>query len=252
MEYRPASGWLSPLSDVEISVVAGSSWRLCVLASRQAHRKHRTFARLARHRHVTAHHARELAGDGKAEPGAAKALSGRGIGLAELLEQLGLLLRSHADAGVRDRELDPVAAVGLLACRKLDLAFLGELAGIAQQVEQYLPQPHGVDGQYAEVPLGVNDEAVLVLLGKLSRGADDLIDQRCELHGLWIEFELSGLDLRQIEHLVDEAKKVSAGAVHALQRLLRLFSTEARRVFDHHFGQPDDGIERRAQLVTHA
>src|SRR5215471_6831710 len=90
---------------------------------------------------------------------------------------------------------------------------------IAQQVQEYLPQPHGVHRQCAEVLLDFNDEAVLVLLGKLSRGADDLIDQRCELHGLWIEFELSGLDFRQIEHLVDEAKKVSAGAVHALQRL---------------------------------
>jgi ABC-type phosphate transport system auxiliary subunit len=39
---------------------------------------------------------------------------------------------------------------------------------------------------------------------------------------LWVEFELSGLDLRQVEHLVDEAKKVSTSAVHALQRLLRL------------------------------
>jgi hypothetical protein len=39
---------------------------------------------------------------------------------------------------------------------------------------------------------------------------------------LWIELELSGLDLRQIEHLVDEAEQVGAGAVHALQWLLRL------------------------------
>src|SRR5262249_38019515 len=54
------------------------------------------------------------------------------------------------------------------------------------------------------------------------------------------------------EHLVDEAKKVSSSAVHALQRLLRLFCSEARRVFDHHFGQPDDGVERRAQLMAHA
>jgi hypothetical protein len=32
-----------------------------------------------------------------------------------------------------------------------DLAFLGELKGVAQQIEQYLPQPHGVDGEGAEV-----------------------------------------------------------------------------------------------------
>jgi hypothetical protein len=50
----------------------------------------------ADHGHVAAHHARELAGDGKAEPRAAEALCRRGIGLAEFLEQLRLLLSCHA------------------------------------------------------------------------------------------------------------------------------------------------------------
>ena len=40
--------------------------------------------------------------------------------------------------------------------------------------------------------------------------------------------------------------------MHPPQRLGRLFGTEARRIGDHHLGQPDDGIERRAQLVAHA
>src|SRR5262249_31669029 len=111
MEYRPASGWLSPPPDVEIGGVEGSSWRLCVLASLQAHSKHRAFARLARPRHVAAHHARELARDGKPEAGAAVLPCGRGIGLGELLEQLGLLLSRHADAGIGHRQLDPVASV---------------------------------------------------------------------------------------------------------------------------------------------
>jgi len=48
----------------------------------------------------------KLAGDGKAKTSAAEALRGRGIGLAELLEQLCLLLRGHADAGVGHGELD--------------------------------------------------------------------------------------------------------------------------------------------------
>ena len=42
------------------------------------------------------------------------------------------------------------------------------------------------------------------------------------------------------------------GAMHALQRLLRLFRAEARGIGDDHLGQPDDGVERRAQLVAHA
>src|SRR5262249_4689709 len=58
------------------TVGAATSWRL---APRQAHGEHRAFALLARHGHVTAHHTRELAGDGKAEPRAAEALSGRSI-----------------------------------------------------------------------------------------------------------------------------------------------------------------------------
>ena len=77
---------------------------MCTRAAGQAHGEHRTFAGLARHGHVAAHHARELAGYGKAETGAAEALSGRGVGLAELLEQLSWLLRSHANAGVNEVE----------------------------------------------------------------------------------------------------------------------------------------------------
>ena len=83
------------------------------------------------------------------------------------------------DAGVGDGELDPAASIGDPARSQRDLALLGELKGIAQQIEQNLPQPHGVHGQCAKVLLGVNDEAVLVLLGKLSGGADDVLDQRC-------------------------------------------------------------------------
>src|SRR5215471_854833 len=86
----------------------------------QAHREHRALARLARHGHVTAHHARELAGDGKAEP-RAKTLNGRGVSLAELLEQLCLLLRSHANASVSDGELNPAASVGDPTRLQLDL-----------------------------------------------------------------------------------------------------------------------------------
>src|SRR5262249_57132711 len=97
------------------------------------------------------HHARELARDSEPEPRAAEVLRGGGIGLAELLEQLCPLLRSHANAGVGDGELDEAAAIAHLACRKLDLARLGELAGIAEEIEQNLRQPHGVNAPCVEL-----------------------------------------------------------------------------------------------------
>src|SRR5262249_59386199 len=83
--HRDGPGW--PLSD-------GCRF---FESDRQAHGKDRTFTRLARDRHVAAHQARELAGNGKAETRAPETLCSRGIGLAELLEPLRLLLRCHAD-----------------------------------------------------------------------------------------------------------------------------------------------------------
>src|SRR5262249_39539899 len=71
-------------------------------------------------------------------------------------------------------------------------------------------------------------------------------------HGFWVGFSLSGPTFRQSRHLVDEAKEMSPSAVHAMQWLLRLFCPEPRRIFDHHLGEADDGVERRAQLVAHA
>src|SRR6476661_1603964 len=72
-------------------------------APRQAHREDRTLARLACHGYIAAHHAREFARQRKAETRAAKLLRGRGISLAELLEQLRLMLRRHANAGIDHR-----------------------------------------------------------------------------------------------------------------------------------------------------
>src|SRR5262249_44400013 len=101
--------------------------------------EHGALTRFALDRYVAAHHARELSRDRQAEASAAEALRGCLVGLAELVEQLGLLLRRHPNAGIGDRDLDPVAAVSQVACLKLDLAILRELAGIAQQVKQNLP-----------------------------------------------------------------------------------------------------------------
>jgi hypothetical protein len=78
------------------------------------------------------------------------------------------------------------------------------------------PQPHRVYGEAAEVLLDLNNQTVVLLLSELARGTDDLLDQRRELHGLRIELELPGLDLREVGHLVDEAEQVGAGAMHPL------------------------------------
>src|SRR3981081_1891892 len=106
-------------------------WSLRVRAARQAHGEDRALPRFARHGYVATHHARELARDGEAETGATEALRGRGIGLGEFLEQLGLLLSRHADAAIGNGEFDPVVSVSHPPRPQSDLALFGEFAGIA-------------------------------------------------------------------------------------------------------------------------
>src|SRR5262245_54042646 len=57
----------------------------------------------------------------------------------------------------------------------------------------------GIRGERAQVLLRFNDEPVLVLLSKLTGGADDLIDQPDQINGLGIEFELASFDFREVQ-----------------------------------------------------
>jgi hypothetical protein len=110
----------------------------CVLAAWQAHREYRAFARLTRYGHIATHHAREFAGEGKAEPRPPIAARGQGIGLGEFLEQFRLLFGGQADTGIRDGKLNPVVSVRHLAHPQRDLArvnlqaLLNKLSGICR------------------------------------------------------------------------------------------------------------------------
>src|SRR5262249_55488911 len=134
--------------------------------------------------------------------------------LREILKQFGLLFGAQADAGIRDGKLDPVTSVRHLAHPQGDLALFRELAGIAQEIEQNLLEPHGVRGERAQVLLRFDNEGGLVLLRKLSRGANDLVKKPRQIHRLGVEFELAGFDLREVEYLVDEAQQVGAGGIY--------------------------------------
>ena len=95
-----------------------------------------------------AHQLDDLPRDGEPQPGAAGAARQRAVGLDELLEDaVPVAPAVDADAGVLD--LDPErAAVGRVpAGAQADLAAVGELGGVADQVGQHLAQPHRV-GQH--------------------------------------------------------------------------------------------------------
>src|SRR5260221_4779935 len=68
-----SSVWSQPFgaclrTQINVPTVLPTKFRIRMARRRQARREDRAFARLACHRHVAAHHARELARDGKAQP----------------------------------------------------------------------------------------------------------------------------------------------------------------------------------------
>jgi hypothetical protein len=121
--------------------------------------------------------------ESKAEPRPAVAARGQGIGLGEFLEQFCLLFRGQADPGIGDSKLDPVASV-LKRLSRICLSLM----------ESALSAP--------TFSWASTMRRLWVLLGKLSRSTDDLIDKPGQINRLGIEFELAGFDLREVQYLV--------------------------------------------------
>ena len=68
---------------------------------------------------------------------------------------------------------------------------------------------------------------------------------------LRLYLDLAGLDLRQIENVIDEREQVVAGAKNGLGELHLLLVEVARLVVGEQLRQDERGVERRAQLVAH-
>src|ERR1017187_6196763 len=79
----------------------------------------------------------------------------------------------------------------------------------------------------------------------------DILQHRGDNDALRLDRLAAGLDLGQIQDVVDNAQQDVAGALDLLQvgEDLGLFGPDA--VFAQHLAVADDGVQRRAQFVTH-
>src|SRR3984893_9280335 len=223
---------------------------LCFHNPWQSDREGRPAAWLALDRDVAAHHLAEAFTDRESKARATVFARRGGGSLGKLLEQLAHLLRRHADAGVGHRDRDPVAAVLLsLVSGDGDSAFLGELVGVARQVEQGLPEAGLVGVDRAEARWAINDEAVVVLRRHRLNRPGHVLDSGHQRERFEVKLHAPRLDLGQIENVVDQGEQVPAGSEHAVKRLGILL--QRLRILPQHLADADDGVEWRAQLVAH-
>ena len=222
----------------------------------QGGRECRALAGRARHQDVAPHGARQAAGDGEPQPGAALAAAHGILGLLELGEQRGQRVGRDAHAGVlhRDGDLQVVVVggrlgVGGLADGHEHTARIGELDGVAEQIGDDLAHAHLVAQQRARqrrIDRPGDLDALLVGLRRqqLHHALHALVDRQ---RG-GIEVQLVGLDLGEVEDLVDQGEQRARRALDGVG-VGALLGGEVR------IGQQrrhaEDAVHRRADLVAH-
>ena len=211
----------------------------------------RSLALLALHPHRPAHQLDETLRDREPEPGTAVAARGRGVDLAEGREQPVHPVPGDADPRVPNGELEPVRARpgGLGRDVDDDLALLGELDRVREQVEQHLPQAGRVPDDSCRHAL-VDEAAQLDLLLPRTR-RDDVeraLDALPEIERLLLELELARLDLRVVEDVVDHVEQGVSARADDLGELA-LLGRQLRA--EQEAGHADHGVHRRPDLVAH-
>src|ERR1700680_3347534 len=90
---------------------------------------------------IAAHHATEILAERETKAGPAIFAGGRRLGLIEVLEELLQIVRAYSNAGVADRDSDPVFRIALLTGDlKGHPSILGEFSRVAQKIQDRLAQ----------------------------------------------------------------------------------------------------------------
>ena len=208
-------------------------------------------ARRAVHLDLAAHHLHQFLADGQAQATAAIAAGGAGVALGEGVEQLRLHLFADADAGVTDGQVQLPLLQGVAAPvdGQADMAFGGELQGVAEQVHQHLFEP----GRVAEDALGhaalqadVQTQALFQGLG--GEQAEGFGDQLFQVELDMFQLELAGLDPGVVEDVVDHRQQRAPGAGDGID--IKALAAVQRCVLEQ-LQHAQHAVQRGADLVAH-
>ena len=223
---------------------------------RQTHDEARALPRSTLQADLPAQYLDQLASDGQPQPGTAKAPAGGAVDLLEGLEDALMLRWVDADAAVANDELQGLALLvqrhRRVADGQLHLAMLGELEGVGQQVAQDLLQAPTVTVDHLRhARLQMGQQAQALDLGHRAQAGVQLHQQVMDIQRLQLELHAPGLDLGQVEHVVDQLQQVVAGLVDDVRMLDLLLAEVAGDVVAQLLAEDQDAVERRAQLVRH-
>ncbi len=212
--------------------------------------EHAALARRALHGDLAAQQLRQVARNRQAQARAAVLAVGAAIGLLECFKNQLLLVFGNADAGVVHRKCQGAGLV--LRQLQVHAAPVRELDRVGQQVLQNLAQALAIGlrvGRHAGCNMAGQRQPLL--LGHRAQRLDQRLHRRGQIDRLQHHGRLAGLDLGQVQNVVDQCQQVVAGRVDRVRILDLLGRQVARLVVAQQLGQDQRGIQRRAQLVAH-
>ena len=208
-------------------------------------------ARLAFHPDFPAHHFDQLLGNGQPQSGAAEFSRDRSVCLDERGKQFVHVLRGDPDAGVGYGKRQSGLFLGLFQAGDLnvDLSFFGELDRIAGQVDEDLPQSHGISHQGAGYILGdIDDQFQVFFSGFFTEHIGHFFQHIAQLEVQTLHVEFAGFDLGEIQDVVDQPQKGVCRRTHG-SGIVVLLGIQIG--FEQQVGEADDGVHRGADFVAH-
>ena len=192
----------------------------------------------------------QLFGQREAQSAAFMIARGKVLALAEFIENELLFLGADADPRILDLDAHPVDALGLFCPGPHDhAALIGELQGIAGQVEKNLAQAQaiGEDRRWQALLDQFDGQAFLARVAGLD--ADHLAQQLRQIDHAKTERHAACLDLGHIEDIRHQRQQMPPAdpdrlSVFTLNRVCHLGLEK--------LGKTEDAVERRAQFMRHA
>ena len=177
----------------------------------------------------------------------------RAVQPREALKELVHLLGRDPQTAVGHVEAQEDVAVGPRRGIQQDLdrdaAGIGELDGVVGQVHQDLAEPPDVSDEVRR-DLGRDEDGEVDALGRgaLAEQFGDAVDGGNQVEARDLQPDLSGLDLREIQEIVDQLEQLFARAPgNRGEEVLLLAQLGVEQEAQH----PQDAVQRRPDLVAH-
>ena len=190
-------------------------------------------------------------GQRQAEAGSRMLAAEPAVDLLEGRQGLGNLLGRDANAGIGNLKYMPVVRAAPDPERD-PAAGRREFDPVRQQIDKNLAKLAPIAAQFRQFIRAFQIELNVAIFTAVSDQGQNGTNQIGDFDILFTESGLAGFNLGQVQYVVDNFEQMLSGNMDVIGEFSVFDAANGPKGLHlHDFRKPDDGIERRAQLMTH-